>query len=72
MLASPVTRHRARRLKTKAVLRLTERHNVDDVEAYWRLPRKSMRPRFTVEDFCSRILDSGGLPPPPERLADSG
>ena len=72
-VASLEARHRARRLVMKAVLRLMERHGVDDDEAYRRLRRESMRQRLTVEDLCSRILDNDGAPAPtPERLAGSG
>ena len=72
-VASLQVRHRARRLVMKAVLRIMERHGVDDDEAYRRLRKESMRLRITVEDLCSRILDIDGAPAPtPERLAGSG
>ena len=72
-VASLEARHRARRLVIKAVLRLMERHGIDDDEAYRRLRKESMRLRITVEDLSSRILDSDGAPAPtPERLAGSG
>ena len=71
-MASLEARHRARRLVMKAVLRLMERHGVDDDEAYRRLRKESMRLRITVEDLCSRILDIDGAAPTPERLAGSG
>ena len=48
-MASLEARHRARRLVMKAVLRLMERHGVDDDEAYRRLRKESMRLRITVE-----------------------
>jgi AmiR/NasT family two-component response regulator len=57
----------------KAVLRLMERHGVDDDEAYRRLRKESMRLRVTVEELSSRLLDTdGGSAPTPERLAGSG
>jgi len=66
-------RHHARRLVMKAVLRLMERHGVDDDEAYRRLRKESMRLRVTVEDLSSRILGmDGATAPAPERLAGSG
>ena len=66
-VASLEARHRARRLVMKAVLRLMERHGIDDDEAYRRLRKESMRQRLTVEDLCSRILDSDGAPAPTSR-----
>ena len=72
-VSSLEARHRARRLVMKAVLRLMERHGVDDDEAYRRLRKESMRLRMTVEDLSSRILDTGGgSAPTPERLAGGG
>jgi len=72
-VANLEARHRARRLVLKAVLRVMERHGVDDDEAYRRLRKESMRLRITVEDLSSRILDtSGATAQAPERLAGSG
>jgi AmiR/NasT family two-component response regulator len=72
-VANLEARHRARRLVLKAVLRVMERHGVDDDEAYRRLRKESMRLRITVEDLSSRILDtSGATALAPERLAGSG
>jgi two-component system, response regulator / RNA-binding antiterminator len=72
VVASLEARHRARRLVMKAVLRVMERHGVDDDEAYRRLRKESMRLRITVEDLSSQILGTNGATaPPPERLAGS-
>jgi AmiR/NasT family two-component response regulator len=72
-VASLEARHHARRLVMKAVLRVMERHGVDDDEAYRRLRKESMRLRITVEDLSSRILGTNGATAPaPERLAGGG
>ncbi len=49
-------RHRARRVVTKAVLRLMRHHGIDDDEAFRRLRKESMRLRVTVEDLSGRLV----------------
>ena len=65
-------RHRARRLVTKAVLRVMERCDVDDEEAFRRLRKESMRLRVTVEELSCRIVaGEDGSVLPRDRLAGS-
>ena len=72
-VASLEGRHRARRIVTKAVLLLMQRHGVDDDEAYRRLRKESMRQRVTVEDLSNRILDQERpVAPLPDRSAGHG
>ncbi|MEK0085789.1 ANTAR domain-containing response regulator [Benzoatithermus flavus] len=52
-------RHGARRFVIKAVLRLMERHGIDDEQAYRRLRKESMRQRLTVEELAVRVLAAG-------------
>ena len=55
-------RHGARRMVHKAVLRLMERHGVDDEQAYRLLRKESMRQRVTVEELAVRVLAIGSDP----------
>jgi response regulator NasT len=72
-MASLEARHRSRRIVTKAVLLVMQRHGVDDDEAYRQLRKESMRLRITVEDLSSRLLDQAGPSAPlPNRKAGHG
>ena len=55
----PVTAPAA--LVHKAVLRLMERHGVDDEEAYRLLRKESMRQRVTVEELAVRVLATAAV-----------
>jgi AmiR/NasT family two-component response regulator len=49
-------RRRRRRLVIKTIVRIMERHSVDDDEAYAILRRDSMRSRLSLEDYCEQYL----------------
>jgi AmiR/NasT family two-component response regulator len=57
-------RHGARRFVIKAVLRLMERHGIDDEQAYCLLRKESMRQRLTVEELAVRVLAAAPPEPP--------
>ena len=72
-VASLEARHRARRVVTKAVIHVMQRHGVDDDEAYRRLRKESMRLRITVEELSGRIVDQEQpAEPQPDRRAGHG
>ncbi|WP_103119650.1 ANTAR domain-containing response regulator [Methylopila sp. Yamaguchi] len=55
-LAEHQDRRRRRRLVIKTIVRIMERHGVDDDEAYSILRRDSMRGRISLEDYCEQYL----------------
>jgi AmiR/NasT family two-component response regulator len=67
VLAALEARHDARRFVIKAVLRLMQRHAIDDEQAYRLLRKESMRQRLTVEELAIRIL--AAAPPAPSATA---
>ena len=53
-------RRGARRVVHKALLRLMQRHGVDDEQAYRLLRKESMRQRVTVEELAVQVLAADG------------
>jgi AmiR/NasT family two-component response regulator len=62
-VAALEARHSVRRFVIKAVVRLMERHGIDDEQAFRLLRKESMRQRLTVEDLAIRILAAAAPEP---------